>query len=189
MNNQLKLLIYIALIAGVFFYIQDSFNIFDVSFVDTNQSSVKEEETEEKQEKEDDPIPEDEESYVEIFIENGEKILVDVEVADTEPLRTLGLSNRKYLGDYNGMLFVFEKNVSNPFWMKDTYINLDIIFIDEKGFIIDIKENREPCIADSCPYIFPSSTYRYVLEVNGGFCDINGVEEGQSVVLHLESNS
>jgi len=188
MNNQLKLLIYIAVIAGVFFYIQDSFNLFDVSLVNTNQSS-KEEDTQEKEDRGDTTVQEDEENYIEIFIKDGKKILVDVEVADTDALRTLGLSNRRYLGDYNGMLFLFEKNVSNPFWMKDTYITLDIIFIDQKGFIVDIKKDNEPCTDQSCPYIFPSSTYRYVLEVNGGFCDVNGVEVGQSMVLHLASES
>ena len=188
MNNQLKLLIYIAVIAGVFFYIQDSFDFLDVSLVNTNQST-KEENITEKEDEEESIVQEDEENYVEIFIENGEKILVDVEVADTDALRTLGLSNRKYLGDYNGMLFVFEKDVSNPFWMKDTYINLDIIFIDQKGFIVDIKKNNEPCTTDSCPHIFPSTTYRYVLEVNGGFSDLNGVAVGQSMVLHLASES
>jgi uncharacterized membrane protein (UPF0127 family) len=183
MNNQLKLLIYIALIAGIFFYIQDSFDLFDVSFVNTNQKA----EELETPDEEESTATEQDENYVEIFLKDGGKILVDVEVADTDALRTLGLSNRRYLGDYNGMLFIFDQSVSNPFWMKDTFINLDIIFIDEKKFIVDIKDNNEPCIDDSCPHIFSSSMYKYVLEVNGGFCEDNGVEVGQSIQLHLES--
>jgi hypothetical protein len=71
--------------------------------------------------------------------------------------------------------------------MKDTFINLDIIFIDEKGFIVDIKENNEPCSDSYCPQILSSEEYRYVLEVNGEFAKINGIKEGQSVTMHLVS--
>jgi uncharacterized membrane protein (UPF0127 family) len=190
MNNQLKLLLYILFIVGVLFYLQDSFDLLDISFVSDKKGSDVE-------------VVEDDgdlegvvreekggrENYVVISVgEEGsvyEGIKVHVEVADTEPLRALGLSNRRYLGHYNGMLFVFDENVNNPFWMKDTLINLDIIFIDEKGFIVDIKEDNEPCTEDYCPLISSSQEYRYVLEVNGGFCEINGVKVGQSIIIHL----
>lgn len=184
MSNQLKLLFYIAVIAGVILYIQDSFNIFDISFTDGKKESIEEKNKDEESES---VTKESEKNYVEIFFEDGERISVDVEVADTEALRTLGLSNRRYLGDYNGMLFIFDDVVSNPFWMKDTYINLDIIFIDEKGFIVDIKKNNQPCTPEFCPYIFSSSMYKYVLEVNGGFSDLNDIKIGQSVVMYLAS--
>lgn len=185
MNNQLKLLLYIVFIAGATFYFQDSFGFLDVSFVD-NKGKVQEESNGEMDE--DTPIKEvKEDEYVEISIGEGEVIKVNVEVADSQALRTLGLSNRRYLGDYDGMLFVFDQNVNNPFWMKDTFINLDIIFIDEKGFIVDIKEDNEPCGDDYCPQILSDSQYRYVLEVNGGFAETNGVKEGQSVTMNLVS--
>jgi hypothetical protein len=186
MNNQLKLLLYIAFIVIAIFYLQDSFNFLDISLVDN-----KEETPEQKQEevvKEENPVKEvKEDEYVEISIGEGEVIKVNVEVADTDVLRTLGLSNRRYLGDYDGMLFIFDNNVNIPFWMKDTFINLDIIFIDEKGFIVDIKENNEPCSDSYCPQILSDKEYRYVLEVNGGFAATNEVKEGQSVTMHLVS--
>jgi len=187
MNNQLKLLLYIVFIAGVLFYLQDSFDLIDIDFVENQKA--KEESVEDGEEKEqtsgESVVEKDEENYVEISIGDGETIRVDVEVADTESLRNLGLSGRRYLGDYNGMLFIFDEKVGNPFWMKDMFINLDIIFIDEKGFIVDIKENNEPCTEVHCPQIISSKPFKYVLEVNGGFCEVNTVKIGQSVVIHL----
>lgn len=185
MNNQLKLLLYIVFIAGAIFYLQDSFGFLDISLVDNKETTQEEQEDEKKEEAVVKEVKEDE--YVEISIEEGETIRVNVEVADTEALRTLGLSNRRYLGDYDGMLFVFDENVNYPFWMKDTFINLDIIFMDEKGFIVDIKEDNEPCSNSYCPQILSDKEYRYVLEVNGGFAQINGLKEGQSIVMNLVS--
>jgi hypothetical protein len=189
MNNQLKLLLYIVFVGGVLFYLQDSFDLLDIDFVESQKAKEESVEGEEEEETTDESVvKEDEENYVEISIEEGEIIRVDVEVADTESLRNLGLSGRRYLGDYNGMLFVFDEKVGNPFWMKDMFINLDIIFIDEKGFIVDIKENNEPCTEVHCPQIISSKPFKYVLEVNGGFCEINGVKEGQNVVIHLAAD-
>lgn len=185
MNNQLKLLLYIVFIAGAIFYLQDSFGFLDISLVDNKEPA--QEEKEDKQEEETVVKEVKEDEYVEISIGQGDVIKVNVEVADTETLRALGLSNRRYLGDYDGMFFVFGQNVNNPFWMKDTFINLDIIFIDEKGFIVDIKEDNEPCSDSYCPQILSDREYRYVLEVNGGFAKTNEVKEGQSVTMHLVS--
>jgi hypothetical protein len=190
MNNQLKLLFYIVFIVGVLFYLQDSFDLLDIDFVENQK--VKEESVEGEEEEEETTdesvVEKDEENYVEISIGEGESIRVDVEVADTQALRNLGLSGRKYLGDYNGMLFVFDEKVGNPFWMKDMFINLDIIFIDEKGFIVDIKKDNEPCTEVHCPQITSVKPYKYVLEVKGGFCNINGVEVDQSVAIHLAAS-
>jgi uncharacterized membrane protein (UPF0127 family) len=72
--------------------------------------------------------------------------------------------------------------------MKDTLINLDIIFTDEKGFIVDIKENNEPCTDVHCPQIVSKEPFKYVLEVKGGFCEINDVEVGQSITIHLAAS-
>ena len=189
MNNQLKLLLYIVFIVGVLFYLQDSFNLVDIAFVNNQERKVKQESGDEEGEDVEEVIKQDEENYVEISVGDGESIRVDVEIADNPTLRALGLSNRKYLGDYNGMLFIFDEKVNSPFWMKDTLINLDIIFIDEKGFIVDIQKDNEPCTEVHCPAIVSSQQYKYVLEVNGGFCNINDVEVGQSLVIHLASSN
>lgn len=182
MNNQLKLLLYIVFIVFALVYVQGKFGFLDIYF--SNEEKVEETSDEEN------VIAVEEKAnsgYVEIFIPSQEEVRVDVEISKTETEKALGLSNRRYLGDYSGMLFVYDAEVSVPFWMKDMYIPLDIIFISSDGFIVDISEEREPCETGFCPYIYASSNFKYVLEVNSGFCRNNKISIGNSVVLHLDS--
>ncbi|MDD4382474.1 MAG: DUF192 domain-containing protein [Candidatus Dojkabacteria bacterium] len=179
MSSQLKLLLYIIFIAGIFYFIQNRFNLFDISFIE----DIKIEKLFEDSEKSEDV--EDGVRDMQIAVGDGKMVNLKVEIADTNEKRALGLSLRKYLGDYEGMYFVFEQNTNTSFWMKDMLIPLDIIFIDETGFIVDIKESQQTCTS-SCPYIFSSSTYRYVLEVNSGFCSTNGVKIGNRVLVNLK---
>ena len=126
-------------------------------------------------------------NYVEIITGAAKSVKVNVELADTEYKRRLGLSFRKYLGDYDGMLFAFDTEVNTPFWMKDVQIPLDMIFFDSLGFIVDMKEAVAPCTDTYCPSIYSTKSYKYVLEVNSGFIQKNSIPEGGSLVLHLES--
>jgi len=67
--------------------------------------------------------------------------------------------------------------------MKNTYIPLDMIFIDEELRIVDIKENIQPCLEENCP-IYPSNQpARYVLEVNAGFVEKNEIKIGETFVI------
>jgi hypothetical protein len=84
------------------------------------------------------------------------------------------------------MLFVFESVVNSPFWMKDMIIPLDILFIDSQGYIVDIKEEQQPCSGNYCPPISSKESFMYVLEVNSGFCEENGIEEGYRMVQYLQ---
>src|SRR3989338_3158581 len=90
-----------------------------------------------------------------VFIMNGkEKTKVNVEIADDAKERATGLMFREFLGDDSGMLFVFDDENARNFWMKNTLIPLDIIFIS-KGFeIVDIKY-AEPCKEDPCASYSP----------------------------------
>lgn len=178
MNNHLKILIYIAMIVGIVWFVQDRYELFDIAWEDGISVNVKNEN------KDDERIQE--EPYVEIELESGLKVKVDVEIADTDAKRSRGLSNRSFLGDYEGLLFTFQEDVNNPFWMKDMLIPLDIIFINSEGEIVDIKENQQPCLVDYCPTISSEYFYRYVLEVNANFCKENNIEVGDIVVQYLE---
>ncbi|MCK9415500.1 MAG: DUF192 domain-containing protein [Candidatus Dojkabacteria bacterium] len=175
----MKLIIYIAMIAAIFLFVQDRFDIFDVSWKDeivkekTDSTEIKEEDIKEGE-------------YVEIELPSGLLVRVDVEIANSDAQRSRGLSGRKYLGDYEGMLFIFNSEVNNPFWMKDVLIPLDILFIDSQSNIVDIKENQNPCTTSSCPLVYSNQQFMYVLEVNGGFCSENNVEVGYSVVQYLQ---
>lgn len=105
---------------------------------------------------------------------------VQAEIADTVSKRTQGLMFRKSLHDNQGMLFVFEKEDSYSFWMKNMQISLDIIWIDKDKRIVDIKTNVPPC-KESCQGVAPREKAQYVLEVNMGFVEKNKVRAGDKV--------
>lgn len=74
---------------------------------------------------------------------------------------------QKFLGADEGMLFSFDKEAKYPFWMKNTLIPLDIIWISEARKVVFISENNQPCGLVYCPLIKPVAAAKYVLEVNG----------------------
>jgi uncharacterized membrane protein (UPF0127 family) len=105
---------------------------------------------------------------------------ISVEIARSEEERQTGLANRSFLGAEEGMFFVFDSDSKYSFWMKDTLIPLDIIWIDSDFTIVDVKENVKP---ESFPEVFePSSPARYVLEVNSGFFKKQNLSIGQKII-------
>lgn len=111
---------------------------------------------------------------------NNNKIYVEVAKSDTE--RSKGLSGRSSLDSNSGMIFVFN-NQKPTFWMKDTLIPLDIIWIND-GIITGINKNVpiEKGVTDSNLKKYPApSEIDYVLEVNAGYCDKNSIKVGDSV--------
>lgn len=179
MNNHLKLLLYIACVALIFYFVQTKFNIFDISFPGNEVFQSKQVEQEKVEEKG---------NYVDIYNLEGNPIRVNTEIADEDYERKVGLSGRKYIGDYEGMLFIMDETGFTPFWMKDMFFDLDILFIDEQGFIVDIKEGVEACGADFCPNILGKSPFKYVLEVKSGFVNINKIGVGSSIVIQSGLN-
>ena len=110
-----------------------------------------------------------------IFIDNGKNpIKINAEIADDNEERTRGLMFRKILDENSGMLFVFDDEDFQTFWMKNTLIPLDIIFIDKNFRIVDIK-NAAPCEKDPCSMYQSSMPAKYVLEVNSRFSDKNNI--------------
>ena len=112
---------------------------------------------------------------------------VFVEVADDEDETMRGLMFRKHLAWNAGMLFAFHNEEPRTFWMKNTFISLDMIFIDSNLKIVDIKENVPPCAqGDECP-VYPSNEpAQYVLEVNAGFVQENGIKIGDQFATAKE---
>ena len=113
-------------------------------------------------------------------------INVAIEVADSEEERKMGLSGRKSLGENDGMLFKFDKNDVFPsFWMKDMLIPIDIVWIND-GKIAKIHKNVQPQPGkkDSELTLYsPDLPIDYVLEVNTGFSDKNGLKVEDRVDL------
>lgn len=102
----------------------------------------------------------------------------DVEVANENAERIRGLMNRESLGEDQGMLFVWDEEGVYQFWMKDTLIPLDMIWINSDYEIVFIKENAQPL--DLTP-IDPGVAALYVVEVNGGTAAERGIAVGDSV--------
>ncbi len=109
---------------------------------------------------------------------------LEVEVAATDAQRKVGLMNRKSLDENKGMLFIFEKQGYLNFWMKNTLIALDMIFIDESGYIKHVAKKALPCVDQSdqaCLLYGSEMPARYVLEVNAGLTDKLGIKTGDKV--------
>lgn len=111
-----------------------------------------------------------------IAIDNGQKLIeINVEIADDNEERSKGLMFREVLEETAGMFFVFENEDYRTFWMKNTVIPLDIIFIDKNFRIVDIKY-AEPCKQDPCKLYRSAKPAKYVLEVNAGFTEKNNIK-------------
>lgn len=105
-----------------------------------------------------------------------------VEIADSDEERQKGLMFRESLAQDNGMFFVFEEERNYLFWMKDTLIPLDIIWINKDKEIVFIGENAQPCEVDQpCRPINPIKNALYVLEVNSGIVNEIGLQVGDKV--------
>lgn len=103
---------------------------------------------------------------------------IDIEIADSDYERTRGLMYRHSLPDNAGMLFIFDRADVRSFWMRNTYIPLDIVFIDEQKRVVAIATGTEPL---SYAPISSTKKTRYVVEVNAGFCKKHGISVGDRI--------
>lgn len=102
----------------------------------------------------------------------------DVEIADTPELAGLGLMFRREMAPDRGMLFIFGDTGERSFWMENTFISLDIIFIRPDGTVLSVAENTVPFSRASIPSNGPA---RYVLELIAGSADRIGLQPGDQV--------
>ena len=109
-----------------------------------------------------------------------------VEFVDDDASRERGLMYRTALAPDAGMLFDFIQPQEVSFWMKNTYIPLDIIFIDQDGHILNIAKQAKTLSLDEIPSAGPA---RGVLELNGGRCDQLGIEPGDVVKHRIFGNA
>ncbi len=113
---------------------------------------------------------------------SNDSIKVDVELALNKQDIARGLMYRKSMPDHGGMLFVMPINEPQNFWMKNTYLPLDIIFIDTEKKIVSMGKNTTPLSEKQVP---SEGAAKYVLEVNAGFADAYGLKKGDIVDFHL----
>jgi uncharacterized membrane protein (UPF0127 family) len=107
---------------------------------------------------------------------------IAIELADEESERQQGLMYRSSMKNDNGMLFVFNEMEDRAFWMKNTKIPLDIIYVSDQRRIVSISENTIPFSLESIPSSGPA---RYVVEVNAGFTAEFGINAGDSISFKL----
>ena len=116
-----------------------------------------------------------------IKAETGDTIThLDAEYADTPDRIEYGMMYRKSMDESMSMLFFMGNMEMRSFWMKNTYVSLDIIFIDDQMRIVSIQKNAEPLNTRSLPSTGPA---QYVLEVKGGLCDKLGVYAGDKIAF------
>ena len=113
------------------------------------------------------------------FLRGGaENLTIDIEIADTDSARTRGLMQRTSLPEMSGMLFVFRREEIQSFWMANTPIALDLIFVSADSQIVDIDKYTRPFSSES---IVSDEPAQYVVEVPAGFSDTHGLTAGEGV--------
>lgn len=113
---------------------------------------------------------------------SGKRVNYRVEIADDDASRRKGLMHRQSLPQDQGMLFDFERSQYIAMWMKNTYIPLDMLFIDKDGFIVNIATDTEP---HSTKQISSRGKVMAVLEINAHQVELHGIVVGDRVVHHL----
>jgi len=105
-------------------------------------------------------------------------IALDIEIADNDYERETGLMYRKTMEEKRGMLFIQKDFKPQSFYMKNTLIPLDIIYIDDEFKIVSFQKNAKPLDETSLPSGKPA---KYVLEINGGLSDKWNLKVGDSI--------
>ena len=116
---------------------------------------------------------------------NRECILL--EIADTDLEKKVGLMHRKFLANSSGMLFKFFPSRIVRFWMYDTIISLDMIFLN-KGTIVALETNAQPCSLSPCPTFGPDVLVDSVIEIAAGEVERLNIKVGDHVKINQVFN-
>ena len=103
---------------------------------------------------------------------------LDLEIADNDYERQRGLMDRFNMSEDQSMLFIFNQERPQSFWMKNTHLSLDIIYVGSNLEIVSIQKNTTPYSTKSLP---SEGNAQYVVEVIGGFCDKYGIGKGTRI--------
>ncbi|MDP0929143.1 DUF192 domain-containing protein [Paracoccus onubensis] len=118
------------------------------------------------------------------FRTDGETVAFRIEIADTPALREKGLMFREQLPEKNGMLFVYENPRPVSFWMRNTLIPLDMIFMDQSGVIRHIHPDAQPYDETAIPGAAADDSdpnRQFILEIGGGEAARLGLKVGQAM--------
>ena len=120
------------------------------------------------------------------IVAGGRDLKFEVDLATNDAERSHGLMFRKQLGAYEGMLFDFYQEMPVSFWMKNTLIPLDMVFIAGDGTVKHVHANAVPLSTDAIPSLYP---VRAVLEINGGSAALLGIKPGDKVKHPIFGNA
>jgi|YelNatPaOPRAMG01_1025707.scaffolds.fasta_scaffold02018_13 uncharacterized membrane protein (UPF0127 family) len=114
------------------------------------------------------------------FLSDSNKVLtnIDIQIASSEFDRELGLMYRKHMKENNGMLFIFPNEEVQNFWMRNTFIPLDMIFVNSKKEIVTIQHATQTLSDQTYSSNAPA---QYVIEVNAGFCNRFNIKKGDLI--------
>jgi uncharacterized membrane protein (UPF0127 family) len=112
--------------------------------------------------------------FIKVFFPGGRSVTAELAVTDEE--RARGLMFRDKVLPEQGMLFVFEEEDLHSFWMKNTLIPLDMLWLGRDRRIIHIARNVPPCAAEPCPTYGPEIPALFVLELKAGQADVLGLK-------------
>ncbi len=120
-----------------------------------------------------------------VFVQDGRRVRLAVEIADTPEARAQGLMYRRHLDEDAGMLFVFDEDARWGFWMKNTFIPLSIGFLDRSWRLLEILDMAVAADPERGPWPIyePARPYRYAVEVNQGYFVRRGITPGARAEL------
>ena len=127
-----------------------------------------------------------ENQFIPLYI-GSQKIIV--EVVSSPEMRMKGLMFRKSIPDDYGMLFVFDSEEIQGMWMKNTWIHLDIIFLDKERQVIEIFENVPPCRTEPCYSYVSKRPAKYALELKGNRSKDLNLKTGDSIFFIIDQNN
>lgn len=112
---------------------------------------------------------------------------VKVEIVSTPEAMARGLQHRERLGEDDGMLFMFSMEGRHAFWMKETLIPLDMIWLDQQRRIVHIEHATKPCPSEPCAIYEPQTDDAlYVLETNAGYAGKHHWKEGDQATFLIK---
>lgn len=125
------------------------------------------------------------EDTVEFILKDGQSLPLEVALADDNDERAAGLMYIRSMDENQGMLFVFEDEQPRSFWMANTPLALDMLFVNEAYEIVTIHRNTQPFSQRNFTSEIPA---KYVIEVNGGYTIRHDIQEGMSVRIQASAS-
>jgi len=116
-------------------------------------------------------------------VDGGFLTKIDIEIAETDVKRERGLMYRNKMEEDQGMLFIFDDEMPRSFWMKNTLLPLDMIFVNSKYEIINIRKRARPFDLGQYTSTAPA---KYVIEVNAGYTDKFDITPGDKISFRIQ---